>query len=60
VKNACLRTLSSLEGNLPLRLMTWFEWDTGTRGSANLAWRPPEVGQAPLSHVGLGGETVEL
>jgi len=60
VKNACLRTLSSLQGNLPLRLMTWFEWDTGTRGSANLAWRPPEVGQAPLSHVGLGGETVEL
>jgi len=60
VKKACLRTLSSLDGDPPLRLMTWFEWDTGTRGGADLAWRPPEVGQAPLSHIGLGEETLEL
>ncbi len=60
MKKACLRTMSSVEGELPLRLMTWFEWDTGTRGSAELAWRPPGVGQAPLSSVGLGEETLDI
>jgi hypothetical protein len=60
VKEPSLRAVSTLEGELPLRLMTWFEWDTGTRASVTLDWRQPVAGQAPFSCVSLGGESLNL
>lgn len=59
-KVRCLRTVSSVEGETPLRLVTWFEWDTGTRGRAALSWRPPSAGNIPLSRVALDAEALEF